>query len=136
MSTEILQPFQLNANGGIATTTDPNVQVDQHLLTLVSTQPGERVMLPTYGIPSFKYLFQMDTPAAEQQFMADAKRAVAAWEPNLNVTMSFHPDPGNQIVTGEMDLQINWEAQNQFNATSAGVITATVLVGGTVIEGT
>jgi phage baseplate assembly protein W len=134
MSVEILQPFQLDANGHIATVSDPNLQVDQHLLTLVSTQPGERVMLPNYGIPSFKHLFQMDTTANRQQLLTEAQRAVAAWEPNLTVSLSFGPNKGNNVVTGEIDIQIDWIAANQFNSASSGVVTATVLVGGTVVE--
>jgi uncharacterized protein len=132
MGTEILQPFQLNANGNIASTTNPSTQVDQHLLALVSTQPGERVMLPNYGVPSFRTLFSMNTSDNQTQFLNSINSAVATWEPNLDVNVTFINNSTDQ--TGEMDIEIDWTAGNDFNPASSGVITATVLVGGTVVE--
>jgi uncharacterized protein len=132
MGTEILQPFQLDANGNIASTIDPSQQVDQHLLSLVSTQPGERVMLPSYGVPSFRTLFSMNTADNQTKFLNSLNSAVATWEPNVDVDVTFTNDSSD--TTGEMDIEIDWTAGNQFNPASNGVITATVLVGGTVVE--
>lgn len=132
MGTEILQPFQLDQNGQIAQTTDPNTQVDQHLLTLVSTQPGERVMLPNYGVPSFRTLFSMNTADNQTRFLNSINSAMATWEPNVTVDVTFVNDSAD--VSGEMDIEIDWTAANQFNPVSSGVVTATVLVGGTVVE--
>ena len=40
MSTELLTPFGLDVGGQIAVTTDPNVQAQQHVNSLISTTPG------------------------------------------------------------------------------------------------
>ena len=116
MGTEILQPFQLDKNGNIASTTNPSTQVDQHLLSLVSTQPGERVMLPNYGVPSFKTLFGMNTAINQTKLLNQISSAANTWEPNLTVDVTF-TNLGSDL-TGEMDIEINWTSGNQFNPAS------------------
>lgn len=132
MSTEILQPFQLGSNGEIATTTDPNVQTDQHLLALVSVQPGERVMLPTYGVASYHALFSMNSDSNRLQFINSVNVALSTWEPNVKATVNFVNQASD--LTGEMDIAIDWTAGNEFTSIAQGITTATVLVGGTVVE--
>lgn len=132
MSEEILYPFQLDANGQIASTSNPNTQIDQHLLSLVSTQPGERVMIPNYGVPSFHALFSMNSEDNQGQLLSAIQTAVATYEPNLTVDVSFLNTPQN--FDSEMDIEIDWTAENEFTSASSGVTTATVLVGGTVVE--
>lgn len=132
MGTEILQPFQLDKNGQIASTIDASVQVDQHLLSLVSTQPGERVMLPNYGVPTFDTLFSMNNPEDQQHLLTQINSAAATWEPHVDVEITFTNDGSD--LNGEMDIALEWTAGNEFNPASTGVITATILVGGTVVE--
>jgi uncharacterized protein len=134
MGVEILQPFQLDTNGQIASTDDPDIQVDQHLLSLVSTNPGERVMLPNYGVPTFKYMFSMNSAENQQGFLNSVNSAMASWEPNITVDVEFINT--ENLFDGEMDIQINWSTGNEFTSSSNGLLTATVLVGGTVVEDT
>jgi phage baseplate assembly protein W len=131
MGTEILQPFQLDQNGQIASTSDTNTQIDQHLLGLVSTNPGERVMLPNYGIPTFKYLFSMNSADNQQAFLTSAQNALAAWEPSVTVNLTFN-NLGENLYNGLMDLNIDWSTST--GTAASGTLTATVLVGGTVVN--
>lgn len=77
-------------------------QIKADMLQLLLTNPGERVMLPTYGTPLRKLVFNPNDPT----LAGEAKRMIAEsiknWEPrieitNIQVTSNFdsedlHPD--------------------------------------------
>lgn len=46
---EISVPFGIAIGGGIGVVTDPGQVSIQHILSIAFTDPGERVMRPTYG---------------------------------------------------------------------------------------
>jgi uncharacterized protein len=131
MSTELSQPFQLTPSGGVAVTTIPSVQVQQHLQSLVSTNPGERVMQPKYGVPLANFLFGLDTSQTAAAVSNDVSAAVAKWEPNVNIQ-----DVRTMVSdTSEGLVSINVDYSPGAVAPSSSVIsTASILVGGTVIE--
>jgi hypothetical protein len=134
MSTEIVTPFSLDANGNVLVTTDPDLQIEQHLISLVSTDPGERVMLPNYGVPTDSYLFSINSDSAQEQILNAVTAAVGVWEPSVTVSdISFggNQDPDDS----SLQIEIDWEGGGiGSSSASSGVQTATVLVGGTVIE--
>lgn len=116
----------------MAVTTVPSQQVQQHLQCLVSTNPGQRVMQPSYGIPLANYVFGLDNNQMAAAVSNDISAAVAKWEPNVNIRdvrtliddtslglLSINVDysPGALTVTGS----------------SNAVQTATILVGGDVL---
>ncbi len=58
-------------------------QIKADLLQLLLTNPGERVMLPTYGTPLRKLIFEPNDSflvAKAKQVIADA---ILAWEPRI-----------------------------------------------------
>lgn len=131
MSTEILQPFQLAADGSIATTSDPNQQAEQHLLSLIGTAPTERVMVPGYGVPVKNVVFLDNSNIVQSQIQQQVTAALAKYEPNLdiqNVTVLDTLDPLNPV-----SVSITWELDQIQTGSSSGVQTATILVGGTVV---
>lgn len=130
MSTEILAPFQLTPSGGVAATTVPSQQVQQHLQSLVSTSPGERIMRPTYGVPLAGYLFGLDRSQVAMMANNDVAQAISRWEPAVSI---------RDVRTGLSDdslgrLSINVDyAPGPTPSATAPTQTATVLVGGSVI---
>ena len=129
MSVEISTPFSLNINGGIASTTDSNVQVTQHLQSLVSTEPGERVMMPLYGVPTASSLFAPNAAINQSMLLADIQSAVSTWEPTVDIdSIAVNPLPGD--VNGSISLAIDW-SQISINPQ---IQTATVLIGGKVVD--
>lgn len=127
----MLQPFQLTPSGGVAATTIPSVQVQQHLQTLVSTSPGERVMQPTYGIPLARYLFGLDTDQTAAAVSNDVSAAVAKWEPNVNVRDVY--TMVSDTSEGLISLNVDYSPGAVATGASTIVQTCTVLVGGTVV---
>lgn len=135
MSTELLLPFALNPAGGIAVTTDPITQAQQHVDSLISTTPGERAMQPEYGVDLSGQVFRGDTSTLAPDVAADITRAFAAYEPGIqigNVTPVV-PQSGDPLV-GDVTIDVQWSIPGQTAAsTQTGVSQATLLVGGTVV---
>ena len=131
MSSEIVIPFALSPTGGIAVTTDPDVQTGQHVDSLVSTRPGERVMVPTYGVDLAGQLFG-NTGDVGAAVVNDVKVAMGKWEPSVIVVNVSLVDSLDQ-TTGLTQVEVDY-ATPSGGATNPGTSTATVLVGGTVIE--
>lgn len=135
MPTSMTYPFMLNTDGSIATTADPNKQVNLHIESLISTQPGERVMLPHYGVNTFGQLFAPDDEVATTVLINEVTAAMQAWEPNVNVVKIAHvPVAGDFYPGGTTGIEVDWSPQAVQSPAAAGTITATILVGGQVIE--
>lgn len=132
MSQEIATPFQLTPSGTVAVTTSPAVQAQQHVQALVSTQPGERVMQPGYGVSLNALVFGSDDPAIVTVIQQDVTAALNTWEPSL-IIQGVSPVPGNDPSQGEAAVNVNYSLGTQIGADSA-VHTATVIPGGQVIS--
>lgn len=133
MSSEILFPFQLTPSGAVALTTDPTVQAEQHVTSLVSTNPGERVMLPGYGVALSALVFTPNSTAVVQTVQRDVTQALAAWEPSIIVN-GVSPAQGSDPTTGVAMVNVDFQVGATPGAPGAGVLMATALVGGTVIS--
>lgn len=130
MSVEISIPFRLDISGRIAQTQDPDAQANQHVMSLVSTTPGERVMQPDYGVNLQDYVFDSGDFSAEAALIQnDVSVAMAKWEPTL--TLNGVAPAGNSEV-GVVSLEVDFSRQP--GNLSAPVQSATVLVGGTVVQ--
>jgi len=84
-SREILIPFQIGPDGGIAYTEDRVKQASQHIMSVVMTNPGERVMRPTYGAPLSMMLFESDDSVVQADLKAKMEEALRAWAPGINI---------------------------------------------------
>lgn len=127
MSAEILIPFALDVNGSIAQTTDPDVQQAQHVSSLLTTQPGERVMRPTYGVPTMKYLFGANGGQVTALINKDVQTAMATWESGITVN-SITPVWNDQ--GGIAEIEVDYLAAPE---DTGAVQTATINPGGQVI---
>jgi phage baseplate assembly protein W len=131
MSTEIQTPFGLTPSGGVASTANPATQTQQHIQTLVSTNPGERVMLPKYGVPLSSYVFGADADVVSTAIGQNVSAAVAQWEPSVSL-LDIVPVISD---TSEGNAQVKIEyAPGAVTNSLQSVSTATVLVGGTVVS--
>lgn len=130
MARELQAPFGLTPSGAIAVVTTPGDMVQQHLKSLVSTNPGDRAMRPTYGVPLASYVFGLSADEVGPLVAADVQRAIQQWEPavNLRNVQTMVSDTSEGLAS--VDVQYSPGA----TATSASTTsTATVLVGGSVV---
>lgn len=80
MTKEISFPFRLDQSGAIAIESDPNQQVVNHMISLVGTQPGERIGLTGYGVNTLLSLFEPNDELEQQHLLTTVKTAAAQWE--------------------------------------------------------
>lgn len=133
MSQEIAIPFQLTPSGAIAVTADPRAQASQHVRSLVSTNPGERVMLPGYGVSLSALVFGSNDPVIVATVQRDVTSALSQWEPSIAVT-GVSPASGTDPSQGMAMVNVDFQVGAQPGKPGQAVQTATVLVGGQVIS--
>jgi len=101
---ETAQPFHIDATGAVAFDIDPVAWARNHILALLLTNPGERVMRPSYGVGIGRILFENDTPLLEQQLITTINTSLAIFEPNITVTECRFM--ATAMYSGTLDLQI------------------------------
>jgi uncharacterized protein len=107
---EIAQPFQVDASNSIAFDTDPYMWARNHILALLLTNPGERVMRPSYGVGILSFVFENDNPIIESQLVTAINQSLAVWEPNIVVQQcQFLPEPD---YSGIVNLSIAFTVGN------------------------
>lgn len=135
MPTEIAVPFRLASDGTIAVETNPDRQIAQHVNALVGTQPGERVMLPGYGVPVADLLFDPDASFVAQEISRAVTTAFNTYEPGV-VLLRAKPIPDTtqqSLARIEVDY-IRREDGASPSSLALQTNTAVVRVGGTVSE--
>jgi uncharacterized protein len=60
-------------------------KVRQSIWLILDTEPGERVMRPTFGCGLRRYLMKPNSAATRDLLRDDVARALAAWEPRIDV---------------------------------------------------
>jgi phage baseplate assembly protein W len=77
--------------------------VRQSIETILDTEPGERVMLPTFGCGLRRYLMEPNTVATRAAMRADIEEALSIWEPRIRVTnLAVSPGDDPAVVFVEI----------------------------------
>lgn len=74
--------------------------VRQSIETILDTEPGERIMLPTFGCGLRRYLMAPNVTATRTAIAEDIRAALTRWEPRIQVT--------NVAVTAGEDAALVW----------------------------
>lgn len=101
-------PFRFDSSGRVATETVPASILRQDVLALLGTVPGERVMLPDYGVSLLPYVFENLSPADQHDIQYRVNAGFQTYAPDaslLNLDMHVGPDNGVELGTAEIDLQ-------------------------------
>lgn len=70
--------------------------IRQSVATILDTEPGERIMLPTFGCGLRRYLMEPNSLATRTSMAADITSALEQWEPRItlvNVAVTPGEDP-------------------------------------------
>ncbi|MFI6512970.1 GPW/gp25 family protein [Streptosporangium sp. NPDC050855] len=98
-------PFRIGADGGIAVTRDPAKQIVQRIVSVVGTEPEERVMLPQFGVPVLDYLFEPGGGLVAAELTERTKVQMAMWEPGVIVNdVRPFPKP-DQMSIASIDIR-------------------------------
>lgn len=132
MQSEISVPFRLGTNRGVQLTTEPERQVHQHVLSLISTEPGERVMLPSYGVRLASLLFEEVDDLGVQSISDEVGMALVTWEPGVRLNRAV-PVAG---ATGEVRVDVDYSRRESALTDAEGnrVNVARIAIGGQVKE--
>jgi len=68
------------------TYTEGPEKVRQSIALILDTEPGSRVMRPTWGCGLRRYLMQPNTVATRASIQHDVERALGAFEPRIQLT--------------------------------------------------
>jgi phage baseplate assembly protein W len=135
MPTEIAVPFRLASDGTIAVETNPDRQIAQHVKALVGTQPGERVMLPEYGVPVADLLFEPGSPFIAKEISRAVTAAFNAFEPGVVLRQAIPIPDESQLSLARIEVDYTRrEAGSSPSSLSLQSNTGVVRVGGTVSE--
>lgn len=122
---EVQVPFQINpATGQVGTVNTYSNIIAQHVLSVLMTARGERLMLPTYGVGMETYTFQPDSPLIAAEIQSSVESAFKGWEPAVQIlNVSVAQDKQNPAV---MNVTI------EYSTPYSGTNTITVSLGGAV----
>ena len=69
-------------------------KVRQSILLILETEPGERIMRPSFGCGLRRYLMKPNTPATRSLIANDVELALSAFEPRIRL-QTVTVDPGD-----------------------------------------
>jgi phage baseplate assembly protein W len=100
-------PIKVNANGGLDWSSGAD-RIQTAIWIILSTSPGERVMLPEFGAGIKDYVFQSNSASLRNQLVGEIQKALTQWEPRIqlvSVTATTSLDQ-DSLVLISIDYQI------------------------------
>jgi len=64
---------------------DMKENIKQNFKNLILTSPGERIMLPTFGVGIKQHLFELNKEIVFNEIKSDIEEQVSIWMPFLNI---------------------------------------------------
>jgi len=110
--------------GFLPTVYDASV-IKADLMQLLLTNPGERVMMPSYGTPLRELLFEQNDPSTYDKIRNAITTSIQRWEPRVVITDIIVTDSakntGPKAIVANMNsnsvyIQINFLLPDQINA--------------------
>ncbi len=77
-------PLRVNPRGEIMLVSGAE-DIEQAILIILGTRPGERVMRPTFGCRAYELIFEPNTSATISQLREYVHEALRMWEPRIEV---------------------------------------------------
>lgn len=106
-SQEIGQPFSVDQFGEISYTQDQSRATEWHVLAILLTAPGERVMRPNFGAGLLRFVFENDDPLTVAGLQADASTQIQVYEPNVSLdSLSAEQDSNNP---GQVNVAVTYK---------------------------
>ena len=135
MPVEIMHPFSVSRNGGISATADPDKQINQHVNTLLSTEPGERRVQFDYGLPTRSLLFENGPNLLAMGLTEQVRSKMAVYEPGVLIQrLDAEPSPeGSGLAEVRLDYTRR-ESPLSPSGIARNTNVAVINVGGTVDE--
>ena len=100
-------PPKIDAQGGLALTSTSS-EIQQAIVIILSTSPGQRVMRPTFGCRLHELVFAPNNSLTAAQARRYVEEAIGMWEPRVRlIRVDVQPDPSDHArLLIEVDYQI------------------------------
>ncbi|HAI38125.1 MAG TPA: hypothetical protein DCM40_08390 [Maribacter sp.] len=106
-------PLQLDKRDGIALNKTLKETVKQNLKMLVLTSPGERLMLPEYGVGIRNFLFEQNVSSVRSDIASKIREQVKTYMPFITLEdITFAEMPENSYV---LNLAIKYSVPQIIN---------------------
>lgn len=80
--------------------------VKQNIKLILLTNPGERIMLPNFGVGLKTYLFELDTPNLESKINEKIKQQFKKFMPFLDLKTSVFKKSDDGLITVQIMYKI------------------------------
>ena len=91
-------PLSLDSEDGFAMIKDLKSNIKQNLKMLLLTNPGERIMIPRFGVGMRRYLFEVNSDDVYAQIDSRIREQVSIFLPYLQIKrIKFSSDNENKI---------------------------------------
>lgn len=135
MPVELSHPFAVSHSGEISATANPDTQINQHVMALISTEPGERRVNFDYGMPTRSLLFENNANLIAAGITEQMRSKMALYEPGVLVErLEVLPSPTGSSTA---DIRLDY-TRRESPLSPMGIAkntnTAVIQVGGTVDE--
>jgi len=100
-------PIKVNAKGSLDWSYGPD-RIQAAIWMILSTSPGERLMLPTFGAGIKDYVFESNSEVVCARLQTAVKKALTQWEPRIQVvSVRAAPSPDQaSLVLVTINYQI------------------------------
>lgn len=107
--------FDKDASGNIKIVTE-NDSISQSIRTILSTRPGERIMLPEFGSSLYRFIFEPMDEFTTQSMQYEVDAAVRQWEDRVYVSnVSVEPNyDENYYIISVQYIIINTGQRGEF----------------------
>lgn len=97
-SRELAFPFRVDVDGAIATSNSREQILVAHVVSVLGTQPTERVMRPTYGCDIQQFAFSLGDVINETALNDTVQAAMEQWVPEARFMSLTATPPGDDGV--------------------------------------
>ena len=80
--------------------------IKQNFKNLILTSPGERIMIPNFGVGIRSYLFEFDKEGAKADIISDIESQLDAWMPFVELEEVIFADEVNNVTMDENTLAL------------------------------
>jgi phage baseplate assembly protein W len=137
MPLEISVPFRLGPDNKIASESNPDAQIRQHVMSLVNTEPGERVVLGDYGVAISSLVFETDDVKVARDLSTDIEDMLATYEPGVALQGVTPSATSGEAGDGIASVDVHYmrtDAPSTSSAASRSQNVAVISSGGKVSE--
>ena len=102
-------PLVLDPIDGFRLTKTVKEVIKQNLKMLILTSPGERVMVPYFGVGLYNFLFELNTQAARSSIRTRIRHQVKNYMPFVNILdISFGDEEGMGVDESVLAVVIKY----------------------------